>query len=351
MTEHCELLSRADFVTTWTPLVTAKALAGMLTIIDKGWGCTSCRAFAYPTAAELAAGTPPIVNPPFAYLDIVGFDSTPTAHTFRQEGIYIARRCGAPNTLAIGSGKVAGTRLFNQFVTNATADVPVSCDVKIPNCALCSSNATAAARTELRWGAAGANAACPSATGDAVGAVTKACGGATATADCRGGLTEIECSYFAGDPYAKDTVIKAANWGDMLTCPSGSAITGACTSAGTPTCDGASSATITCTSGIKTTTDCDWRTQRNFTDDRATCDAGYVAVARGASGNQRDVQYKNSWYATVIQCCKTTNTLYVDSSDATPASTCSLCVDGYTLLNVTQPNNTVQEICVPEFCP
>ena len=156
LTEHCELLDRAAFITTWTPLVTAKALAGMLTIIDKGWGCTSCRAFEYPTAAAVAAGDAvAVVNPPFAYLDIIGYDSTPTAFAFRQEGIYIARRCGAVNSLAISSGKVAGTRLFNQFVTNATDDVPVSCDVKIPNCALCSSNSTATTKTELRWGAEG----------------------------------------------------------------------------------------------------------------------------------------------------------------------------------------------------
>lgn len=131
-------------------------MAGMLTIIDKGWGCTSCRAFAYPAAEDVAAGTAAaIVNPPFAYLEIAGYDSTPDALTFRQEGIYIARRCGAANTLAISSGKVAGTRLFNQFVTNATDDIPVSCDVKIPNCALCSSNSTATTKIELRWGADG----------------------------------------------------------------------------------------------------------------------------------------------------------------------------------------------------
>jgi hypothetical protein len=165
-------------------------------------------------------------------------------------------------------------------------------------------------------------------------------------------LTEIECTYFVGDPYAVETVIKAAKWGDMLTCPSGSAITGACTSGGTPTCaSGTASASITCISGIKTTDDCYWRTQQNFTDDSAICDAGYVAIARGASGNQRDVQLKNSWYATAIQCCKTTNAFYVESPDAVPDSKCSLCIDGFTLLNVTQPNATVQEICVPQFCP
>jgi hypothetical protein len=154
--EHCELLNRADFVTTWTPLVSAKALAGMLTIIDKGWGCTSCRAFEYPTGAQVTAGeSAAVVNPPFAYLDIIGYESTPSAFAFRQEGIYIARRCGAVNTMAISSGKVAGARLFNQFVTNATDNVPVSCDVKIPNCALCSSNSTATTKTELRWGADG----------------------------------------------------------------------------------------------------------------------------------------------------------------------------------------------------
>ena len=108
MPEHCELVDRAAFVTAYKDKISAKAMAGMLTIMDKGWGCASCRPFVYPTAAEIAAGAAAITNPPFAYLDILGYASTPDHVAFRREDMYIARRCGAANALSIGSGKVAG---------------------------------------------------------------------------------------------------------------------------------------------------------------------------------------------------------------------------------------------------
>lgn len=129
-------------------------------------------------------------------------------------------------------------------------------------------------------------------------------------------------------------------------------MTGACTSGGVATCaKGTSSATITCNPSIETADDCYWETQQNFTGESASCPAGYVAVARGASGNQRDVQLRNIWYATAIKCCKAKNDLYIQPTSDVPDSRCSLCLDGFTLLNVSASNGTVQELCLPEFCP
>ena len=118
MPEHCGLVDRATFIAAYSgddnkDKITAKALAGALTIYDKGWGCASCTKFEYPTAAAVAAGAAEIVNPPFAYLNILGYTSIPDHLVFQREDLYLERRCSAPNTIDIGTGLVAGKVFFN----------------------------------------------------------------------------------------------------------------------------------------------------------------------------------------------------------------------------------------------